>query len=563
MNTAELLGKLKNLINSKDFLLRHRINKKVFVRKRILTFHVTIAIILNAVRDSTSAELDKFSDYFDTTEPTKSAFSQARHKIKHTAFIELNDTLIKEYYKSPVKIMSCRRCFFSNMSVLALDGYDLQLPVSNPIKEHFGCATNASDKQMPMALASELYDVESGLTISSFIDPYTAGERNIAIKLIEDFIKKGLNTNEFVFTFDRGYPSLFLLTYLIFLKINFVMRCKKQFLSEINEAVASERKDQIIEIPLKKLKKDEKEVLKSRFPWIDFSGVITIRVCLVELDTGEVEILLTSLISKKKFPHKIFKKLYSKRWGVETDIRFQKTRLEIENFSGESVLAVKQEFFASILWKNTTNMLIMEAESEMFEIKEESESELIGDCENSETFIDGVCELIKAEEMGEIDFYNKSESFVGVEYNPIKKEEIIQIGPYNSSIPSIFQNDTKNNSKCPIDEASLNQSSESAFKQPLVNHHEIQSQNAVTRIIKKTRGSTDFEKAVNRSIAYSRMKNRFIKALFDPNIDMDNFCNTMKNLMKKNLEPIRPRRKFKRKKQYPGKKFHKNARRTA
>jgi len=59
------------------------------------------------------------------------------------------------------------------------------------------------------------------------------------------------------------------------------------------------------------------------------------------------------------------------------------------------------------------------------------------------------------------------------------------------------------------------------------------------------------------------MKNRLIATLLDPNSNLSDFCETMKNSMKKNLEPIRPGRAFERRCLYPGKKFHKNSRRVA
>lgn len=535
MNTVELFEKLKNLVNSSEFLSRHRINEKAFTRKRILTFFATTAIILNAVRDSTSAELDKFSDYFKTTEPTKSAFSQARHKIKETAFIELNDTLIKEYYSSSVKVKYRKRTFFNNLTLLAIDGYDLQLPPSRQIIDFFGCSTNASDKEMPMSTASELYDLESGLTICALNMKYTSEERQIAIKLIENFIEKDLDKEEFVFIFDRGYPSLFFLAYLIFLGIKFVMRCNTQFLSEVNEARNRGIKDQIIELPLKKLKKEDKNKLITIFPEADFLGSLTIRVCLVKLCTGETEILLTSLINKSKFPYKLFCRLYSKRWGVETDIGFQKNRMEIENFSGESILAVQQEFYSSIFFKNSTTLLVKEAESELFELEIESDSELIEEEEDVEVKleIEGSCELIgSTKKNGIINYFEK--------FKILSKEKPI--------------------------EKHLIENNSTDFDLENLNSLIVLLDNTVTikSIGKKEKNkNVGIDRAINRSIAHTRMKNRFIQALFDPDVDVNFFCTKMKKMMKKNLEPIRPGRKFPRKRRYPGKKFHKNSRRVS
>ena len=58
-----------------------------------------------------------------------------------------------------------------------------------------------------------------------------------------------------------------------------------------------------------------------------------LRLIRVKLDTGKIEILITSsMTDKQKYPHKIFKELYHKRWPVEVDYLFMKERLEPGNF---------------------------------------------------------------------------------------------------------------------------------------------------------------------------------------------------------------------------------------
>ena len=87
-----------------------------------------------------------------------------------------------------------------------------------------------------------------------------------------------------------------------------------------------------------------------------------LRLIRVELDTGEIEVLITSLIDKQKYPQKIFKDLYHKRWPVETDYSFMKQRLEIGNFSGTTALSVYQDFHAKIVAKNLTVILASPAQ---------------------------------------------------------------------------------------------------------------------------------------------------------------------------------------------------------
>ena len=62
----------------------------------------------------------------------------------------------------------------------------------------------------------------------------------------------------------------------------------------------------------------------------DLNAVIKIRVLVVALDTGEKEILITSLLDKVEFPHSIFKDLYYRRWGSEGNYKLHKVGLEID-----------------------------------------------------------------------------------------------------------------------------------------------------------------------------------------------------------------------------------------
>ncbi len=52
-----------------------------------------------------------------------------------------------------------------------------------------------------------------------------------------------------------------------------------------------------------------------------------------------------------------FEGLYHKRWFVEESYKQMKSRLEIENFKGKSLLAVKQDFYAKIFTSNLTTIL--------------------------------------------------------------------------------------------------------------------------------------------------------------------------------------------------------------
>ena len=90
---------------------------------------------------------------------------------------------------------------------------------------------------------------------------------------------------------------------------------------------------------------------------------LKLRLIRVELDTGETEILITSLLDRALYPHEQFYELYHLRWPVEEDYKTMKRWIEIENFSGKSVLSVYQDFHAKVFSKNLTAVLAFQTQA--------------------------------------------------------------------------------------------------------------------------------------------------------------------------------------------------------
>ena len=85
---------------------------------------------------------------------------------------------------------------------------------------------------------------------------------------------------------------------------------------------------------------------------------LKLRLIRVELNTGEAEILITSLLDTQRYPHAQFAELYHLRWPVEEDYKAMKQWIEIENFSGKSVLSIYQDFHTKVFSKNLTSVLV-------------------------------------------------------------------------------------------------------------------------------------------------------------------------------------------------------------
>ena len=89
---------------------------------------------------------------------------------------------------------------------------------------------------------------------------------------------------------------------------------------------------------------------------------LPVRFVRVILDNGTVEVLATSVLDDKQLTRDDLRAVYYLRWGIETFYGICKTRLSLENFSGYSVEAIKQDFFATVFLCGVETILTADAE---------------------------------------------------------------------------------------------------------------------------------------------------------------------------------------------------------
>lgn len=358
-NSKKFINFLKHKIYSKQFLEQNRKSREDFTRKRKLTFPNLILFMLNSVKKSLQKELTEFSFLLKDKRVkniTNSAFCQSRMKLNHTAFIELNDGIINEFYTDNFLEL------WKEFRLLAIDGSRIQLPLSLEIVEDFGFAKNNHLTITPMAQASFCFDVLNNMIINSEIDRYETSEYNLALKHLEKCNIKDL------LIYDRGYSAIWFMFYHIFKNKDFVVRMQRNSIQEIQDFFHSDKISKIIEITELGNKSDEQ--IKNL--GLDFKP-FNIRLVKVILDNGEVEVLATSLLDEKKYPASEFKWLYGKRWGIETNFDHLKNHLMIEDFTGLSSLSVLQDFFASMLLANMQQIFVSEAQDELKKQKKDTE----------------------------------------------------------------------------------------------------------------------------------------------------------------------------------------------
>ncbi len=271
---------------------------------------------------------------------SKAALCKARKKLKSEAFVELNTKTV-EYFNEHANPLTWNGLFLK-----AIDGSTVKLPNFPEIVEHFGAWNPRQGEPVPMARISQLFDPLNRITHHALIAPKSIGERELAAKHFQHLDEKDL------VLLDRGYPAFWLFKLILFHNANFCARvsCKKWKI--IRRFMQSGRREQVLmlHIPTTSIASCRKLQLDTR--------PIRLRLVRVELDSGESEVLVTSLIDMETYPHHLFSELYHDRWPIEEDYKVMKCRIEVENFSGKSPLSVYQDFHAAVFSKNITAMLI-------------------------------------------------------------------------------------------------------------------------------------------------------------------------------------------------------------
>ena len=330
-------------------------SKKYFTRKRKLTFFIVILLILGKSVKSLQLVLNEVfvKLAINITVCSASAFVQARVKLSHKAFIELNQKAVVDNF-----YMNGDYKTYHGFRLLAVDGSKVILPNEENIKDYFGSINIANQietttGEYPVALASVLYDVLNNICLDSILGKAKAYEVDLAIRHLYNYSK--LND---LLTFDRNYPSYMFIATLLQNGINFCGRCSRSSFKEARMMFTSSQKSKVVTLRPRHSKIKEIEALGLPLE-------IKVRFVRVVLDTGEVEILITSLLDNNLYPAKDFKELYYLRWGIETFYGTIKGRLNLENFSGKSVEAVKQDFYATVFISGLESILILDAQGNL------------------------------------------------------------------------------------------------------------------------------------------------------------------------------------------------------
>jgi hypothetical protein len=173
----------RNLTGDEDFKKRHRRSEKDFSRDTTLKFAIVLVLVLRNSIKSLQLVVNEAMNSLGIPSVTGSAYSQARYKLKHSAYIELNgkaviDTMYQDgNYKT-----------FWGFRLLGEDGSRIRLPDNDATRKEFGTISYYNGKNPPVegehtyALATVLYDVLNKVSVAADLSGAKAYEVDLAIK---------------------------------------------------------------------------------------------------------------------------------------------------------------------------------------------------------------------------------------------------------------------------------------------------------------------------------------------------------------------------------------------
>lgn len=343
----QILNEVRDFLTNAQLKIENYVTKKeAFTKAKKLSFLNVVLFILQLPKKSLSIELEEFFDLISPKEMvcTKSAFSQARYKLKEDFFEEWNQTLVESYYTNNDE----RVLLWNGFQLQGVDGTTLYLSEHEALRERFGKQGNQHGSYT-MARVLARYDLLNDIIIDTQIGSIQKGENAVTIEQLDKVSDNVLSI------YDRNFASFRVIYEHDKRDLSFLIRCKLTANNVVKEFVKKKATTAIV-----KFYPDNKVIasLKKEGITMTKDDGITVRLVKVKLKTGELEILITSLLDQKKFPNRIFGELYNKRWGSEICFDVLKNKLQLTLFTGQKPAAIVQEFYATIFNFNLNSILI-------------------------------------------------------------------------------------------------------------------------------------------------------------------------------------------------------------
>lgn len=353
-----IITTIRRVLGEPGFCQRHRGRPQDFTRQRHLGFVRTVVFLMQKTVRSVQLHLHEFFERLgeDWASVTASAWSQARLKLRHTAFVELNQRAVLEPVYVAGSDFGVER--WRGHRLVGIDSSLVHLPNTAEVGREFGWVSCQNQQgacgRYAQGRLSVLTDVLNRLALQTLLVGWETGERALAVEHLS------VLEPEDIALLDRGYASYELFARFVAGQRGFVCRCARSSFAVVNRLFAQNQAGQSVTVELRPPNGMVGEVRAAGLP-----ERITVRFVTVRLSTGELEVLATNLLDAAAYEPAALGELYHHRWGIETYYGLLKGRLDLEHFTGRSPEAVRQDVYATIFLSNLESVLTRPTQRQM------------------------------------------------------------------------------------------------------------------------------------------------------------------------------------------------------
>ena len=307
-----LVEALRDKLHDSEFVARHRVRTEDFTRHRQLTFPVVMLFVLQKTVKSIHRHLVEFLDELCQGQrpqtPTTGAWTHARAKLKHTAFIELNQQVVLPAFNrqtKPIKRWRGHRLFGHDSSLV-------RLPDTPELAQEFGRVEvhnhrGATGTAYAQGRMSVLYDLLNRVGIDARLEPSKVGEVALAIQQ-----SAHVPVGEIVLN-DRGFTGYRYVAEHVRRGVHVVGRCSTGSFLAAQEMFRLNCGGQSKVAKIFAPRQERAELAALGLPL-----ELGVRFVSLRLPDGKLEVLLTTLLDEGLYPTEEFLDVYHYRWNHET-----------------------------------------------------------------------------------------------------------------------------------------------------------------------------------------------------------------------------------------------------
>lgn len=269
---------------------------------------------------------------------TKEDIIERRSCLDPEAFREFNLRLSDRIYSGKLNRINNGRL------IMAFDGSMISLQQTPALMKEFGGHPGKGlSVGSPLSRSEFLVDCETECFIDSEFGTFSSDEGSMSVGMIHRLPQSVLDRNP-IGLFDRKYCGFRTIYAAMDKGIDFVIRVKRNFTKETDDFMKSGKETDYVELTPRQ--QSVQRHLK-RYPDEPFGKPVKVYLCRA-YDGNEPVVLMSSI----PLTPEEGARLYALRWKAESAIGNYKNLFQVEIFSGNRPLVVRQDFYSRLISYN-------------------------------------------------------------------------------------------------------------------------------------------------------------------------------------------------------------------